>query len=336
MRSHAARTTWLVLPLLVAACTGPALALSAAEQCQANKNKLAGQYIACRHKVVATALRRQDEPDFSRCVSMFERKWPAIEAGAGAACPTIGDMAAMRAMFDQLTTATASLLAGPDGDGLLFAGHRWSVKQSDVPVGPGPNRFSDRPEDVWVDDLGLHLTLRQRNGFWWSTEVILDDNLGYGTYVFHTNSRVDILDANVVLGLFTWDDAAPPHYREIDFEFARWGNAADPTNAQYVVQPYDAPDNLVRFRVDLSDDDRKLTHVLQWSPGLVELSTYHGHHLPGALPVFERIFAWSNDGPNVPVPGLENVRMNLWLMWGYPPSNGLPEEVVISNFLFEP
>jgi hypothetical protein len=58
---------------------------------------------------------------------------------------------------------------------------------------------------------------------------------------------VDKLDPNVVLGLFTWSDKAPSAHREIDIEFARWANAADPTNAQYVVQAYGGAGHLARF-----------------------------------------------------------------------------------------
>jgi hypothetical protein len=43
--------------------------------------------------------------------------------------------------------------------------------------------------------------------------------------VFTIDSRVDLLDRNIVLGLFTWDTYAPQYnYREIDFEFSRWQN----------------------------------------------------------------------------------------------------------------
>ena len=311
-------------------------AIDAATRCEADKHRAVGRYLACRHNAIGKAIKRDRSPDFSRCLSTFERKMAAVERRRGAACPTVGDASSLAAMLAQVTGATAGLLEGPPGPGLLFAGYRWVVKQPDTPVGPGPNRFSDRPGDVWVDKDGLHLSISFHDGSWWSTEVILDENLGYGTYVFHTESRIDVLDANIVLGMFTWDDAAPPNYREIDFEYARWGNPSEPTNAQYVVQPYGTAGNLERFRVDLTPGDQKLTHVLVWSAGQVEMATYRGHHLADALPAFERIHAWINDGPDVPVPGAENVRMNLWLNFGSPPLDGLPEEVVVTNFLFTP
>jgi hypothetical protein len=50
--------------------------------------------------------------------------------------------------------------------------------------------------------------------------------------------RVDKLDPNMVLGLFTYDSDPAFNNREIDIEASRLGNAADPTNAQFVVQPY--------------------------------------------------------------------------------------------------
>ena len=31
-------------------------------------------------------------------------------------------------------------------------------------------------------------------------------------------------DPSTVLGLFTYDPTDAPHYRELDFEFSRWGN----------------------------------------------------------------------------------------------------------------
>jgi hypothetical protein len=56
---------------------------------------------------------------------------------------------------------------------LDFSGYQWSVKAYNVPIGPDPNRFSSRKEDLWVDDDGLHLTVSKRDGNWYCTEVIL-------------------------------------------------------------------------------------------------------------------------------------------------------------------
>ena len=61
---------------------------------------------------------------------------------------------------------------------VLFAGYSWSVKRSDEAVGPGPNLFSDRPENVWVDeDHRLHLGVTDRRR-WLCAEVVIAPTLG--------------------------------------------------------------------------------------------------------------------------------------------------------------
>ena len=81
-------------------------------------------------------------------------------------------------------------------------------------------------EDVWVDrESRLHLKISKRNDRWYAVEIISEKDFGYGEYSFYLSSRVDLLDKNVVLGLFTWDDNTfiTDANSEIDIEFARWG-----------------------------------------------------------------------------------------------------------------
>jgi hypothetical protein len=224
----------------------------------------------------------------------------------------------------------------PHSRQLDFAGYSWTVKVGDA-VGPGPNNFTASDEDVWVDDLGhLHLKVSQRCNRWNSSEVILDESMGYGTYVFSVSSRVDF-DENIVLGLFTWDTDAPEYnYREIDFEFGRWGDPAS-DNAQFVVQPWDTSGNRQRFDIvypppppcPLSADTT--THVMKWSRHAIEFSSYYGD-FQSTPPPGCRIASWLYTGSDNPPPGGENVRMNLWLMNGLPPVDGEDAEVVISHF----
>ncbi len=213
---------------------------------------------------------------------------------------------------------------------LKFSGYTWNVKRSDTLVGPGPNVFSDRPEDVWVDEAGrLHLTIRQRDGRWFATEVVTTRALRYGTYTFTLASRVDNLDPNVVLGLFTWDNKAPAqNYRELDIEFARWGQAtAD--NAQYVVQPYQHAGNLLRFTMPATAVS---THRFVWRANRVEFSSYQGATVNPA----NLITSWTYTGPDVPRAGKGNARINLWLNGGAAPSNGQGVEIVIEDFTYKP
>jgi len=64
---------------------------------------------------------------------------------------------------------------------IIFSGYKWKVKSSESKAGPGPNYFSDKEEDVWVDNEGkLHLKITKKDGKWYCTEVISDSSFGYG------------------------------------------------------------------------------------------------------------------------------------------------------------
>lgn len=213
-----------------------------------------------------------------------------------------------------------------------FSGYAWKVKASETRAGPGPNYFSTRPEDVWVDSEGrLHLHIVNRWGRWYCTEVFTEAPLGYGKYIFRLASRVDQLDKNIVLGLFTWDDTAPEHnYREIDIEFSRWGVERE-DYAQYVVQPWDRSGNLHRFNMVLTEDNS--THGFDWQADQVFFQSLKGHQsFPGQTS--EEIESWTYTGGDIPSEGEGNARINLWLFGGNPPSNSESAEVIIDSFQF--
>lgn len=230
---------------------------------------------------------------------------------------------------------------------LSFAGYEWTVKCG-APLGPGPNPFSQSEDHVWVDGSGrLHLTIQNYRTLWWSTEVIANDSLGHGTYVFSVESRVDALDPNMILGLFTWDGDAPEHaYREIDFEFNPslqnvLGCDCLPGNGQYAIQPVDAGvcpgtscnENVHRFDIDYTGPSETTTHELIWRADAIDFrSSYGGFPAPSAN-TFE---TWTYDGPDNPPPGGETARMNLWLVNGMAPAGGQGAEVVISDFRYFP
>ena len=212
-----------------------------------------------------------------------------------------------------------------------FSGYTWNVKASETRAGPGPNYFSDREEDVWVDSEGrLHLRIVKKDGRWYCTEVFTETPLGYGKYIFRLASRVDQLDRYIVLGLFTWDDTAPEHnYREIDIEFSRWGTVGE-DYAQYVVQPWDHSGNLYRFSMALTDNS---THGFDWQADQVFFQSLKGHQsFPGSAE--DEIGVWTYTGTDVPPAGEGNARINLWLFLGVNPSNFENAEVIIDSFQF--
>lgn len=209
-----------------------------------------------------------------------------------------------------------------------FSGQTWRVKTSTTPVGPGPNTFSDSPRSVWVDGAGrLHLRVEQRGGRWYSAEVVATRSFGYGTYRWYLDSPVDSLDVNAVLGLFTWNDDPAYTHRELDIEFARWGNPTY-SNAQYTVQPWDVPGNQYVFDQPLGLS--QTTHSLAWTSDRADFQSLRGPSSSGPL-IAQHTFT-----QGIPQAGGENPRMNLWLFNGQPPTNGRPVEVVIRRFEFVP
>ena len=220
------------------------------------------------------------------------------------------------------------------GRTISFSGYQWNVKTGNGElVGPGPNYFSDSQSNVWVDSLSrLHLKITHSGGKWQCSEVVLNQSLGYGRYVFHLLGDVGALNKIAVLGLFTWDDDTAQYDREMDIEFSRWGNASDPTNAQFVAQPFSTPGNLTRWTIPGSMDTS--TNGFNWQADSIGFLSVGGDH---SFPPYGIVNnSWNYKGPNIPTPGHENARMNLWLYGGNAPSDSQEVEVVITKFEFNP
>ena len=134
--------------------------------------------------------------------------------------------------FESTPAATYQWNDFPGGRTIDFSGRTWRVKGPGF-YGPGPNLFCDSSSCTWVDGNGrLHLTVKQTSGAWRSTEVVLEDPLGYGDYRFTTFGDIDTLHPNVVFGLFLWE-YGPCYepgklwwnpFNEIDVELSRWGD----------------------------------------------------------------------------------------------------------------
>jgi hypothetical protein len=208
---------------------------------------------------------------------------------------------------------------------LQFSGYDWLVKTSDQRVGPGPNYFSDSADNVSIDAQGqLHLRITEKDGRWSCAEVVSSRSFGYGTYRFYLNTKAESLDPQAVLGLFTWNDDPAYAHREIDIEISRWASA-DNQNAQFVVQPYTRPENIVRFQMPPALSSS--VHSFSWKPDNVHFQSTASDQ------VVIKQYTFTKD---IPRAGGENARINLWLFAGRPPGDGKPIEVVISKFEFTP
>jgi len=244
------------------------------------------------------------------------------------------------------------------GDTLTFAGRKWDIKSSTVPVGPGPNFFSKRYNDVRVDENGyLRLRIVNRDGLWYSTEVISQDTMGYGKYAWTVQLDPMLFASNVVLGLFTWDNNTffEQANSEVDIEFSKWGAETSTTPLTYSVQPVNfGPYYAERSEyANISPDVLQgiTTHVFEWTDSLITWYSYAGEYNSGNPNFAEWSFDLNNparikyEGPNVsqpiviPAPGnTTNARMNLWTLphVAVGPEDGAEQEVTIRDFHFEP
>jgi hypothetical protein len=234
--------------------------------------------------------------------------------------------------YGQNSVVAAKSKRSPELRMVSFSGYEWKVKSSTNPVGPGPNYFSDSSDNIKVDAQGrLHLRITQRNGRWHCAEVVSVRSFGYGTYRFYLDAPVDNLDPRIILGLFTWSDSPAYSHREIDVEISRWGDAGN-ENAQFVIQPYSLPMNIVRFQIPPGLNAS--THSFIWRPESVVCQSIKG--LQANQPETDSVIHQHTFTKGIPQAGSENARINLWLMSGQAPIDGKETEIVISKFEFIP
>jgi hypothetical protein len=215
-----------------------------------------------------------------------------------------------------------------------FSGRTWGIKVTGTAAGdqfdPGPNFWSSNPAVVSVASDGLHLNITQINGEWQCGEVYLLQSLGYGTYTVQISSHLDQLDQNTVAApLFIY--AAPG--QELDNEYSGAGGLIPaPYNAQFVVQPYTIPGNIVQY---VQPSTAQFTSQMVWSANQVTFSAWNGwSSVPAAGDI---IYQWTyTDTAYIPVPGQERVHINLWLLNGSAPLSGVGDQMVINSFSFQP
>lgn len=240
---------------------------------------------------------------------------------------------------------------------VVFAGRIWDIKSGFN--GPGPNTFSKDYENVWIDENGyLHLSiLKKDDGNWYSSEVISQDTMGYGTYVWTIQADPLTFAHNVVLGLFTWDNNTfyEQANSEVDIEFSKWGNTNDIHPLTTSVQPVNFgiyyPERSYQHVVDPSLIQGVSTHLFTWTDTLITWKSFVGEEWRNAEPFTTWTFDLDHparikteNGQNslpivIPAPGsTTNARMNFWTLTylAYGPSDGKEHEVIIRDFEYVP
>ncbi|RKD86527.1 glycoside hydrolase family 16 protein [Mangrovibacterium diazotrophicum] len=204
---------------------------------------------------------------------------------------------------------------------IQFSDLEWFVK--DGFSGPGPNYWSDSSHSVWVDSNGfLHLKIRKVAGVWHCAEIYSVKEFGYGEYKFHVATNLEDYAANVIAGLFLYENDSS----EIDIEFPNRGSHS--LLGWYTVQPGPySHSNHEKFALNLSGSYS--THSFIWKKDLIEFESYHGHadSLPGQNHLINR---WTYVGQNIPKEGKEHLHLNLWLDEGKAPGDQKEVELVIN------
>ena len=219
--------------------------------------------------------------------------------------------------------AEGAMLAELAPKTLHFSGYEWEVRQT--PGTPGGSRNLYDPANAWVDKRGLlHLRIAKKAAGWTSAEVDLSRSLGYGSYRFVVGD-ISGFEPAVVLSISTWDDSGP--YREIDIEISRWGESVG-KNAQFVVQPYYIPANVVRFMAPPGS----LAYSFAWEPGRVAFMTVRGS-APGSKSDVVAAHVFTS---GIPSPGNEAVHMNLYVFDNKRSPLQHEDEVIIEKFEYLP
>ncbi len=230
---------------------------------------------------------------------------------------------------------SASTIGVSDAQGqttLEWQGFKWNVRSAKA-EGPGPNLWN--PKNVWIDNHGyLHMKISKSEGVWSCAEIWMDHPLGFGTYQCQVEGRIDKLDPNIVFSMFSY--AGPDGTKEIDIEYAKWGNPKE-KNSWWTVYPNDTIGKKESTGFELKLDGNFSTSRYLWTKQGV-----HYWMLGGLQPLDshkQEIKDWDylpKDSAHAitqkPIP----LHFNLWLFQGKTPINDEPVEMVIRSFSFKP
>jgi hypothetical protein len=210
---------------------------------------------------------------------------------------------------------------------LPFSGYDWRVRMVSADRG-GLNNLYDADNAVTDADGALHLKISKKSDRWTCAQLVLTRSLGYGTYIFVVRDTSH-LEPAAVLSMHTFDQTGgDQHYREMDVEISRWGDAADKYNAQYGVQPFYVPGNVAQF----AEPAGTLTHSLRWESGRASFSTVRGSSLRTGAPVVSQHTFTSG----VPTPGQEMVEIMLYVVASDTSPLQKDTEVVVEKFEYLP
>ncbi|HXC48825.1 MAG TPA: hypothetical protein VNU20_11075 [Candidatus Sulfotelmatobacter sp.] len=210
---------------------------------------------------------------------------------------------------------------------LRWSGYDWEVRTISADRGGLNNLYG--ADNAWTDASGaLHMRITKKGDRWSCAELEMTHSLGYGTYIVTVRDTTQ-LEPAAVLSLNTFDDwGGDQHYRELDIEFGRWGDAADKNNAQFGIQPFYVPGNVAPFVVPKGT----LAHSMHWESGRASFKTVRGSSTqPGAPVISEHVFT-----SGVPTPGQEKFQMLFYVVASEKNPLQKENEVVVEKFEYLP
>ena len=197
------------------------------------------------------------------------------------------------------------------------------------------------PANISVDANGyLHLRIVNRGGAFTASELFSTQKLGFGTYQWQIEGRVDNMDQVAVLGLFNYGAQAgigTDGENEIDIEFSRWNGTCRGCNADFTFYPSTGNKSLGPMEDNFTYDPEGsslTTARFEWSSTRIVATVMSGLQPLGTTAhVLQTLTFAPSDYtariPQVPLP----LAMNFWCFRAAPESD---QEVVIRSFQFSP
>lgn len=169
------------------------------------------------------------------------------------------------------------------------------------------------------------MKITNRSGTWYSAELTSVDPVGYGTYTTTIISDISVLDRNVVVSPFYYNNATQD---EIDaFEISRWGSSTQVLNTEYNIYMNGGTGGSYNSgRLPLSSNIN-LTNKMIWDSSQIyfEMKDINGNNI--ATRTYTGSLKPSIGG---------SFELVAWLFNGLPPSNGLSQELVLSSYSYVP
>ena len=252
------------------------------------------------------------------------------------ACLLASAMVAIPACSAQ--AADNSKPATPAAPTISWAGHTWRVTNGGMAgVAKG------NPANVSIDSHGyVHLRIVKRDGVYTAAEMFSTDMMGYGTYQWWIQGKIDDMDKATVLGLFPYGPVrhiGKDAEDELDIEFSKWNNTLckGACNADFTFYPatgkiYLGPTER-DFEINLNGGTLT-TARLVWTPTSVTGTIMSGLQPIGTTANVLKTWTFTPTDPMARIPQQPMpTGMNLWCFKVLPSTD---QEVVLQDFQFAP